>query len=191
MTDDSTHLDKTRHVVLMTAHKPKEDVGSSGSSAAAPPPDLLPEELACPCFRFVTASESPSKDSDGNCKVNVNSLKDYVSSLSVLAPFRGSVTDNASDAMLESSKTFDAVMKLIAPALQLVYGVACWVLKLGDWFHIDNLIVTHASLAAFGKTVPGSHRQIHHQQLVQSLHDVHRRNRSASQKAMDKVLQGT
>eukprot|EP00978_Attheya_sp_CCMP212_P020213 scaffold57562_cov32-Attheya_sp.AAC.1 len=178
MSDDSTHHDKNRHVLLMTAHKSSEDPENES-------------DLACPCYRFVTASESPSKDSGGNSQLNVDSLMNYVNNVEVLARFGGSVTDNASDAMLEGSKTFESILQKLSLELRLVYGVKRWALKLGDWFHIDNLIVTHASLAAFGDTIRGEHRQIHHRQLVQSLHDIHKGHKSASQRIMNKVLEDT
>eukprot|EP00978_Attheya_sp_CCMP212_P009107 scaffold21443_cov53-Attheya_sp.AAC.2 len=64
----STHHDKNRHVLLMTAHKSSEDHENES-------------DLACPCYQFVTASESPSKDSDGNSQLNVESLVNYVNNV--------------------------------------------------------------------------------------------------------------
>ena len=51
--------------------------------------------------------------------------------------------------------------------------------------------MTHASIAAFGDTICGEYCQIHHQQLVQLLHDIHKGHRSASQRIINKVLEGT
>ena len=103
----------------MTAHKSSEDPENES-------------DLACPCYRFVTASESPSKDSGGNSQLNVELLVNYVNNMEVLARFGGSMTDNASDAMLEDSKTFESILQKLPQELRMVYGVKQWPLKLGD-----------------------------------------------------------
>jgi hypothetical protein len=71
------------------------------------------------------------------------------------------------------------------------FGVPWRSIELGDPFHIDNLIVTLASLAAFGETERNNHRQTHHRQLIQSIHDIHKKAKKLSQKVMDQVLEGT
>jgi hypothetical protein len=64
-------------------------------------------------------------------------------------------------------------------------------IKIGDPFHIDNLIVTLASLATFGETERNNHQQTHHHQLIQSIHDIHKKAKTLSQKVIDQVLEGT
>jgi hypothetical protein len=71
------------------------------------------------------------------------------------------------------------------------FGVPRHSIELGDPFHINNLIVTLASLAAFGETERNNHRQTHHRQLIQSIHDIHKKAKKLSQKVMDQVLEGT
>ena len=78
-------------------------------------------------------------------KLDNNTIKHY----------GGNVTDNASDAKKESQNTFNDIL----PNDRLEHGVVPKPILLCDPFHIDNLAVTHASLAAFGVTERGNHRQ--------------------------------
>jgi hypothetical protein len=93
VTDDSKHHDRDRHVCLMSAHR--ADDSSDTSTSASPNP----------CFRLLTASVAPSKDSDGNASLNVSAASECLP-VSVLALYGGAVTDNAPDALDETRKTF-------------------------------------------------------------------------------------
>lgn len=88
--------------------------------------------LANPCFRVVTASEAISKDSTGNSQLNIQSMKEYNSS-AVNLHCGGGTTDNASDAWLETSKTFDGLIK--GSTKERIYGVLRRVLLLSDLRH--------------------------------------------------------
>ena len=55
---------------------------------------------------------------------------------------------------------------------KVINGVDRKTTQLGNPFHIDNLAVNAASIAAFGDTEKNNHRQIHHRQLLQSLHNL-------------------
>jgi hypothetical protein len=181
VTDDSKHHDRDRHVCLMTAHRADDPSDTNASPN--------------PCFRLLTASVAPSKDSDGNASLNVSAASDSLS-ISVLALYAGAVTDNAPDALDETRKTFDRFMELVkdndqVSSMGLMYGVQRRPIINGDMYHIDNLMCTHASNASFGETERGDHSQVHHRQLLQSLHDVHKKDRAASRRAMATVLEGT
>jgi hypothetical protein len=74
----------------------------------------------------------------------------------------GGTTDNASDAFSFTRKTHQKIRKLLSPEKQLINRVLRRVLGWGDPFHIWNLIVIWALLAAFGDTDCGNHQQVHH-----------------------------
>ena len=71
---------------------------------------------------------------------------------------------------------------------KVINGVDRKIIQLGDPFHIDNLAVNAASIAAFGDTEKNNHRQIHHRQLLQSLHDLFIQDRIGMQQHMDVIL---
>ncbi len=70
-------------------------------------------------------------------------------------------------------------------------GVQHRVLGFGDPFHISNLCVTQASVYAFGDTKKADHTQVHHPQLLQSLHSLHTDDIPFSQAKMDGVMTGS
>ena len=67
-------------------------------------------------------------------------------------------------------------------------GVKRKPITFGDPFHIANLCVTWASIYAFGETEKANHSQVHHHQLLQSIHILHSANRAFSQAKMDDVM---
>jgi hypothetical protein len=148
----------------------------------------------------VTASEVALGYSEGNSKLNVDKLIDYLP-LTTLAHYDGgNVTDNANSEINESRKTFNGTIKHLEVSainqeerilLTTWFGVPRRSIELGDPFHIDNLIVTLASTAAFGETDRNNHRQTHHRQLIQSIHDIDKKAKQLSQKVMDQVLEDT
>jgi hypothetical protein len=70
-------------------------------------------------------------------------------------------------------------------------GVEHRVLGFGDPFHIANLCVKWASVYAFGNTEKADHTQVHHRQLLQSLHSLHTDDIPFSQAKMDGVMTGS
>jgi hypothetical protein len=46
------------------------------------------------------------------------------------------------------------------------YGVHCCPIVYGDPYHVGNLVVTWASIFAFGKTEKADHSQVHHHQVL-------------------------
>jgi hypothetical protein len=156
VTDDSKHLDRSRHICLQSAHREEEE--------DQPGSDKSPK----PCIRLLTASAAASKDSDGNAALNYSAATECLSS-GVCALYAGAVTDNASDALNETEKTFDLFMAGVqanpeVSHLRNMYGVERRHIANGDMYHIDNLIATHASNYAFGQTERGEHSQVHHRQ---------------------------
>eukprot|EP00978_Attheya_sp_CCMP212_P000714 scaffold1423_cov39-Attheya_sp.AAC.1 len=177
VSDDSKHHDRSRHVCLMTAHREEEKDKSDMNDSPNP------------CFRLMTASVAGSKDSSGNAALNVSAASETLPN-SVCALYGGAVTDNAADALSESNKTFDLFMGANV-GMEKMYGVVRRPIINGDMYHIDNLMCMHTSNDAFGETDRGVHSQVHHRQLLQSIHDIHKNDRNASQRAMDTVLLGT
>ena len=70
-------------------------------------------------------------------------------------------------------------------------GVLRRCISFGDPYHIANLCVTWASIFAFGDTEKGDQRQVHHHQLLQSIHSLHLVDPSYSQAIMDEVMTGS
>ena len=94
----------------------------------------------------------------------------------VLTGLGGSMSDNAHDVMLEGKLTFDGIMKYVEDEITrdietigssdilpvIENDVRRLIIKLGDPYHIDCLLIKHASLAAFGDTDRDNHSQVHH-----------------------------
>ena len=62
------------------------------------------------------------------------------------------------------------------------------VITFDDPFYGANLCVTQASIFVFGDTEKTDHSQVHHRQLLQSLHSLHSAHPFYSQVVMDKVM---
>mmetsp|Transcript_5656 Transcript_5656/g.15886 ORF Transcript_5656/g.15886 Transcript_5656/m.15886 type:complete len:972 (+) Transcript_5656:584-3499(+) len=173
-TDDSDHFGCNRHVLLASDNAGGDEVD--------------------PSYRHLTSSVSITKDSEGNSNKNVDSLIDTYG-LKCAAHLGGGTTDNASDARKETADTFTKVMaKLSANGelqdLTIVNGVERRPITFGDLFHVDNLVVTHASIAAWGDVTKEDHQQVHHRQVLQSIHSLHTADRGFSQEIMDEVMEG-
>ena len=72
--------------------------------------------------------------------------------------------------------------------LLYVNGVKRRAINFGDPFHIANLVVTWASIGAFGDTEKAYHTQVHHRQLLQSMHSLHNDNSTFSQALIDDIM---
>ena len=115
--------------------------------------------------------------------------------------YGGGNNDNASDAQREIHKTFDYIMNALREDVELsreqlhgfIYenGVLRLAIAFGDPYHIANLCVTWASIFAFGETEKADHSQVHHRQLLQSIHSLHSSDSAFSQAIMDKVMEGS
>ena len=180
ITDDSMHHKVNRHAAIRTAEEVEGDMQRWG--------------YPTPVFRFMTIGVT-AKGSVPNSDLNVSTMQKTVG-VKIAAHYGGNVSDNATDAISEGVLTFLGVMAWLRMAawtapLTTLYGVIRLVCLFTDWFHIDNLIVTHTSKAAFGETDRDNHSEIHHRQLMESCHDVHFNNKTKSQAAMDVVLAGT
>ena len=145
-------------------------------------------------FRQLTASACGGGSANDKASRTYEVLCDELP-LRVIAQLGGGTTDNASDAISETKAVFKKVMDDVKadPALQslrMAFGVERWVIIMGDPYHIDNLAVKWASLIAFGQTIRGDHRQTHHRQLLQSIHDMRKIDPVVAQNAMDKVMGG-
>ena len=182
MVDDSKLFKVNRHAVHMS--------------------DIHDEE-GTPCYKLITTSAAVTKDSAGNSDLNYEMLLEKLPP-EILAHYGGNVSDHASDALKEGRVTFEKLMNYIEqernsqieqhnqnPILSKVMNnVDRRIIQLGDPFHIDNLAVNAASIAAFGDTERDNHRQVHHRQLLQSIHDMFTQDRIGMQKHMDIILAG-
>jgi hypothetical protein len=137
-----------------------------------------------PSFHLLTTSFAAKKNSAGNAKLNLDTLKGKFSLLIVLVGhFGGRVTDNANDGLDETVQTSNLLMNELCNSdnperkrMTHAFGVERRPIKFlgGVPFHVDSLVMTHASnLGSFGETDRENNSKIHHRQLLQSMHDIH------------------
>jgi len=179
LSDDSKHFKRNRHVLLTSKHRGDPD-----------------DSEWDPTFEYHTSSESYAKGGEANADLNMNALESDGYSLRILEKLGGGATDNASDATLENSVTYDMITAKLEAQPQSPdrveparFGVAerrpiifC------DPNHDYNLICNHATVAVFGLAKKGEHRQCHHRQVLQSTHDLHTSDSMFSQWVMDHVM---
>ena len=111
------------------------------------------------CFKLLTASSVRSKYFDGNSDLNFYTMCDKIP-INISSHYGGNVSDNTNDALKEQESTFGTVMNEMKQKLSnsnVIFGVDRNVIYFGVPFHIDNLAVTHASIAAFGETEKENH----------------------------------
>ena len=70
-------------------------------------------------------------------------------------------------------------------------GVERRPIAFGDPYHVANLCVTWASIYTFEDTEKCNHSQVHHRQVLQSIHTLHSKERDFSQAKMDEVMPGS
>ena len=169
--DDSKHNDDKRHGLLFSA---KHFDGN-------------------PRFKFATAAAAVTADSDGNSDLNVAALREIFGNdadgLKAFYHYGGGATDNAPDAGLTTRKTFNKVMALLAPEQRIINGVVREAIQWGDTFHVGNLVVMWCSIAAFGETKHGNHKQIHHRQAIQDLWDCVSHNKGIAHVLENQIAQ--
>ena len=172
--DDSEHHGVNRHVLLVS-----DNVGEA--------------EDVDPSFRHLTSSQSITKDSEGNSDKNIYFIEDKLG-LESAAYFGGGTADNASDAQKEIRETFMKIQAKIGAdgelaGLQYVNGVLRRPITFGDLYHVDNLIMQHCSNTSWGDVLKDDHQQVHHRQLLQSIHSLHTAEPSISQEIMNEVME--
>ena len=58
------------------------------------------------------------------------------------------------------------------------------------WCHVNNLTVTHASIGAFVKTERYNHNEMHHQQLLESMHNITTYDKDVSHSILAEIMEG-
>jgi hypothetical protein len=173
-TDDSKHRKPNHHVGVMSANLDSNI------------------QIYSPRFFLVTTGIGATKDSAGNSNLNIAALQHLGVSVEALARLGGGMNDNANDAQIEISKTHELAMQIAEDADPLLSyytnGVRRRPVRGGDPFHIDNLIVKWASIGAFGDTERDNHSEVHHRQLLESIHDIHVYDPVLSQVVMNQVV---
>ena len=179
--DDSEFFKQNRHVVIVSTNG--ETKSPSGCD---------------PSFRHVTSSVNMFKSS--NAQKNAKYITKLFDDLEAALHYGGGCNDNAADAQKEIRVTFDNVMVAVedcsdevadrVSGLLSYNGVVRRPIAFGDPYHISNLCVTRASKFAFGEVEKGDHSQIHHRQLLQSIHSLHASDKPFSQKLMDRAMEG-
>ena len=175
--DDSIHHDCNRHVLITSSN-------ISGNL-----------DKVEPSYRHITSSvnavKSESATKNSECIINMFGL--FTSSF-----YGGCTNDNAGDAQKEIKCTFSEIMDAVRDSEEftpeqihdIVYenGVERRPIVFGDPYHIANLCMTWASIYAFGDTEKCDHSQVHHRQVLQSIHTLHSKERAFSQAKMDEVM---
>ena len=163
VTDDSKHFKLDRHALMI-----QEEASKS------------------PSYKVLTVSAAASKDSKGITELNVHKIKESLSP-NIIGCYGGNASDCANDSRKESRDTFTQLLT----NYRLEHGVVPKPILICDLFHADNLAVTHASTATFGDTERNNHRQRHHRQLLQNLHDLLQIDRLKHQALMDKLMENS
>ncbi len=174
--DDSEHHSRNRHVLIISSNNCTNinDVE--------------------PSFRHVNSSVNKVKSN--NYSKNADAIIAMLG-IRIALHYGGGSNNNAADVQKEIRCTFENIMSTAksndnfdeCSINDMLYenGVECRVLGFGDPFHIANLCVTWASVYAFGDTKRADHTQVHHRQLLQSLHSLHTDNIPFSQAKMGEV----
>jgi len=148
-----------------------------------------------PSYRHVTSSVSAVKSA--SAVKNADAIIDMVG-LEGAASLAGATCDNAADAQLEIKDTFSEIMQRIKSSgndedwiTSMLYEneVLRRHIAYGDPYHVGNLVVTWASIFAFGETEKEDHMQVHHRQLMQSIYSLHADDKNLSQAIMDEVME--
>ena len=176
--DDSNIQQRNRHVLIISTPS-KDDVSNLQ-----------------PSYRHVTSSVSAVKSA--SAVKNADAIIDMVG-LEGAASLAGATCDNAGDAQLEIKDTFGEIMRRIKSSdkdedwiTSMLYEneVLRRHIAYGDPYHVGNLVVTWASIFAFGETEKEDHSQVHHRQLMQSIYSLHADDKNLSQAIMDEVMEG-
>ena len=177
--DDSEIQNRNRHVLLIS------------TNASNDPFNVQPS------YRHVTLSVSAVKSE--NASKNAKAIVEMLT-LPFAAYYGGGTNDNAADAQKEIRCTFDDIMRQCTESLddeeELLHsmlfenGVHCRPIPYGDPYHVGNLVVTWASIFAFGETEKVDHSQVHHRQVLQSIHSLHAADKNFSQETMNDVMDG-
>ena len=138
-------------------------------------------------------------EAKGLVTLNVEAARKCIS-LNILANLGGKVTDNEATAALERKITFSKVMESLrtteynSTAMpetiqgDKVFGVTRMIVDGGDLYHIENIAMSHCMNAAFREMERGNHRQLHPLQLLQSIHDLIKINKTVYQYLFNEVL---
>ena len=117
--------------------------------------------------------------------------------LRLAAYYGGGTNDNTADTHKEICTSFEMIMDNIRDSdddellgMLCKNGVERCPIAFGGPFHIANLCVTWASIAAFGETENADHSQVHHRQLLQSIHSLHSADSGISQALLDEIMDG-
>ena len=112
--------------------------------------------------------------------------------LRAAAHLGGRTSDNDADVLKENRGTFGNIMDEVSDnpdpiieQLTIINGVVRRPVVTGDGFHIGNLAIMHASMGFADNTENAEHEQIHHRQVLMSLHSLHSDDPGYLQSIMD------
>ena len=181
--DDSKHHNRNRHVCLLSTF---QDDGL----------DYINVPFQ-PSFRLITTS--PSEVKSENYQKNADDIIHTLGDIETAAYVNGGLNDNANDAQKEIFDTIEEIQKRVDATndedlinrMNFINGVRRRPIRCGDPYHWGSLGCMHGSWGMSGDTVNGEHEQIHHRQLLMSMHSLHTDKRDFSQAMMDRVMEGT
>ena len=149
---------------------------------------------------LIVATSSVSAVKSENAVKNADAIIKMFG-LKTVSFYAGGTNDNAGDTQKEIKSTFADTMMAVKDAdedtINLVHdilfenGVERRPIAFGDPYHIANLCVTWASIYAFGDREKADHSQVHHCQVLQSIHTLCSRDHPMSQAKMDEIMRGT
>ena len=142
-----------------------------------------------PTFRLITTS--PNEVKSDAYKKNADDLIDVLG-LDGANYLIGGCNDNENAAQHEIVATVEEIQHRVDLSgdtelmkTNYINGVRRRPIKMGDAYHWGSLACMHASWGMAGDTVNGEHEQIHHRQLLMSMHSLHSKRRAYSQAMMD------
>jgi hypothetical protein len=176
--DASIHHSRNRHVIIISVNQSTQ-----------------PNKID-PSFRMLSCSVSAVKTSKFNADKCAESIIKGVG-LEGAAYYSGGTNDNAPDAQNEILLTFEEVIKRILASgnpilISLIRenGVLRKAIFMGDPFHIANLVVNWFSVICWGEKERDNHEQVHHLQLMQSIHSLCADDAGYAQARLDEIMEG-
>jgi hypothetical protein len=167
ITDDSKHFKRVRHVLIASNY-------SQGQRG----------------FQFISATHAGASDALSEAKLNARELTSTFTP-EIMAHYGGGAGDNAADAQLEIRETHRLILANIPVPRQTVFGIERRPISIGDFYHVDNLVLVHFSNGAFGEYDSKDFSYTHHRRVVQSFHDMVSKDKDRAQSELDRILGDT
>jgi len=168
LSDDTKHGRSKHHVAILTI----DNLSKTGDRQSS---DLKERWRVSPQYILATTGQAIKADCESNSDLNIECMMRLVPD-EAFPHFNIFASDNANDASKEGRLTWEKyIAKLRELGLDveiLSGGVDRELTQLGNFFHIQQLVINYMSEFSCGKTEKGNHDKVHHRQLIQTLWDI-------------------